>query len=129
LYDFAERSSKELGFAENKFADLVVKDYRNGRDLLAKSRVVMVIDLLGFDEAQVREKSPRIYQYLRDSVWPDGKDKNISEQGLIGILRDLHDQIDTAVADAYGWPADLSDEDILFRLVALNKERADEEAR
>jgi hypothetical protein len=33
------------------------------------------------------------------------------------------------VADAYGWPVDLSDEDILLRLVALNKERAEEEAR
>ena len=56
------------------------------------------------------------------------EEKNIYDQGLIGILRDLHDQIDAAVADAYGWPHDLSDEDILFRLVALNKERAEEEA-
>lgn len=30
---------------------------------------------------------------------------------------------------AYGWPADLSDEQILERLVALNKERAEEELR
>lgn len=59
----------------------------------------------------------------------EGKDKGIYDDGLIGILKDLHDQIDAAVADAYGWPADLSDEDILFRLVALNKERAEEEAR
>lgn len=29
-----------------------------------------------------------------------------------------------AVAAAYGWPADLSDEDILARLFALNQERA-----
>ena len=58
-----------------------------------------------------------------------GKDREIYDDGLIAILRDLHDQIDAAVADAYGWPADLSDEDILFRLVALNKERAEEEAR
>lgn len=33
------------------------------------------------------------------------------------------------MAEAYGWPVDLSDEDILFRLVALNKTRAEEEAR
>ncbi len=46
-----------------------------------------------------------------------------------GILCVLHDQIDAAVAEAYGWPVGLSDEDILFRLVALNKERAEEEAR
>ena len=30
---------------------------------------------------------------------------------------------------AYGWPADLSDEQLLERLVALNKERAGEESR
>ena len=45
------------------------------------------------------------------------------------ILKELHDKLDAAVADAYGWPADLSDDDILARLVALNKERAQEEAR
>jgi len=28
------------------------------------------------------------------------------------------------VLDAYGWPHDLSDEDILARLLALNLERA-----
>jgi hypothetical protein len=44
------------------------------------------------------------------------------------ILKDLHDQIDRATADAYGWPHDLSDEQILERLVALNAERAAEEA-
>ncbi|AML53781.1 class I SAM-dependent DNA methyltransferase [Falsihalocynthiibacter arcticus] len=59
----------------------------------------------------------------------EGKNKEIYDQGLIGILRDLHDQIDTAVAEAYGWPADLLDEEILMRLVALNKERAEEEAK
>jgi hypothetical protein len=59
----------------------------------------------------------------------EGKDKDIYDQGLIGILRDLHDQIDAAVADAYGWPVDLSDEEILLLVVALNKERAEEEAR
>jgi hypothetical protein len=58
-----------------------------------------------------------------------GRDREIYDQGLVGILRDLHDQIDAAVAEAYGWPADLSDDDILHRLVALNRERAAEEAR
>jgi hypothetical protein len=45
------------------------------------------------------------------------------------ILRQLHDELDAAVADAYGWPVDLPDADILVNLVALNKERAAEEAR
>jgi ATP-dependent helicase YprA (DUF1998 family) len=48
---------------------------------------------------------------------------------LVLIMKELHDKLDAAVADAYGWPADLSDEDILGRLVALNKARAEEEKR
>ena len=59
----------------------------------------------------------------------EGKDKEIYDQGLIRLLKDLHDQIDAAVAEAYGWPADLTDDEILHRLVDLNRERAAEEAR
>ena len=70
-----------------------------------------------------------VLEKLRANDVIEGKDREIYDQGLIGILHDLHDQIDSAVAEAYGWPVDLSDEDILLRLVALNKERAEEEAR
>ena len=70
-----------------------------------------------------------VLEKLRAGEPIEGKDCEIYDHGLIGILKDLHDQIDAAVAEAYGWPVDLSDEDILFRLVALNKERAEEEAR
>ncbi len=35
-----------------------------------------------------------------------------------------HRKLDEAVLDAYGWPHDLSDEEILERLLALNLERA-----
>lgn len=69
-----------------------------------------------------------VLEKLRTSESIEGKDKEIYDQGLIGILKDIHDRIDRAVAEAYGWPVDLSDEDILFRLVDLNKERALEEA-
>jgi hypothetical protein len=57
------------------------------------------------------------------------KDKEIHTQGLVSVLKQLHDEIDAAVADAYGWPQNLSDEEILERLVALNAERAAEEQR
>ena len=42
-------------------------------------------------------------------------------------LRNAHAKLDAAVADAYGWPHDLTDEQILDRLLALNLERAAEE--
>jgi len=35
-----------------------------------------------------------------------------------------HQKLDEAVLDAYGWPHDLTDEQILERLLALNLERA-----
>jgi hypothetical protein len=89
------------------------------------------------------------------------KERAIHEQGLVSVLRQLHDELDAAVLDAYGWsdllpllrvahgndapspPAPLPqagegrqeeakrafDEAILERLVALNAERAAEEAR
>ena len=39
-------------------------------------------------------------------------------------LDNAHGKLDAAVADAYGWPADLADAEILERLLALNLERA-----
>jgi hypothetical protein len=56
------------------------------------------------------------------------KDEDVKDRGRVLILKDLHDQIDRATFDAYGWPHDLADEQILERLVALNAERAAEEA-
>ena len=39
-------------------------------------------------------------------------------------LDNAHRKLDAAVFAAYGWPADLSDDDILARLLALNLARA-----
>ena len=38
-------------------------------------------------------------------------------------LADAHDSLDRAVASAYGWPEEISTEDALQRLLALNLER------
>lgn len=51
----------------------------------------------------------------------------VHDHGLVSVLRDLHDDLDRAVTEAYGWPQNLSTEDILFRLVELNAARAAEE--
>jgi hypothetical protein len=40
-----------------------------------------------------------------------------------------HKKLDAAVAAAYGWPVDLTDEQILERLLALNLERAEQEGK
>lgn len=79
------------------------------------------------------------------------KEKTTHQQGLIALLAEYHDELDTAVFEAYGW-TDLveklvgkpgattpysdkpteqaeAEEELLMRLVALNKERAEEEAK
>ena len=43
------------------------------------------------------------------------------------MLKQLHDDLDAAVFSAYGWPTTLTDQEILERLTALNRERAAEE--
>ena len=49
--------------------------------------------------------------------------------GLVGVLRELHDELDAAVLAAYGLPATASTDDILAHLVQLNTQRAAEEAQ
>jgi len=57
------------------------------------------------------------------------QEKLVFDAALVATLRQLHDDLDAAVADAYGWPWPLADEEILERVVALNAARAAEEAQ
>jgi len=64
------------------------------------------------------------------------KDREYNDRALVSTLKQIHDELDAAVLDAYGWE-DLKDEGkrvkgevdeiILERLVALNAQRAEEE--
>lgn len=69
---------------------------------------------------------------LRAGREPDARDRAAAESGLAHTLLDLHRRLDRAVLEAYGW-GDLDAESpafrpaILERLVALNRERRDEE--
>ena len=69
-----------------------------------------------------------VLEKLRAGESLTSKDQKIHEQGLVSVLKELHDRLDEAVCDAYGWPHDINDEDILQNLVDLNAERAAEEA-
>ena len=70
-----------------------------------------------------------VLEKLRSGEPLTKKEQTIHEQGLVSVLQQIHDDLDAAVFDAYGWPTSLSDEEILERLVALNAERAAEEQR
>ena len=55
------------------------------------------------------------------------KEKTIHTKGLVSLLKDLHDELDAAVLQAYGLEAGLNTDDLLTHLVALNARRAAEE--
>ncbi|MCC4115805.1 hypothetical protein LLG90_10630 [Aromatoleum toluclasticum] len=44
-----------------------------------------------------------VLEKLRSGETLNAKDKTIHEQGLVSVLRELHDALDAAVFDAYGW--------------------------
>lgn len=68
-----------------------------------------------------------VLEKLRAGEALTDKERTINEQGLVSVLHELHEELDDAVAAAYGWPSDLSDEQILEQLLALNTKRAAEE--
>lgn len=70
-----------------------------------------------------------VREAVRSEVPLTATEADIRDRGLVMILNEHHDAIDSAVAAAYGWPADLTEEDVLARLVTLNRQRLQEEAR
>ncbi len=70
-----------------------------------------------------------VLEALRSGQSLSDAERDIHDRGLVSLILQHHTAIDALVGEAYGWPADLSDEEILTRLVALNKDRAAEEAK
>jgi hypothetical protein len=108
-------------------------------DELQKQRIRPIAEELDALRKRVLAEHPHltltglynVLEKLRAGTAPNAlnpDDRRIFDDGLVLILKELHDSLDVAVAAAYGWPADLSDNDILVRLVALNQERVREEA-
>jgi hypothetical protein len=64
---------------------------------------------------------------LRANTYLTGPERAVHELAACGTLRDLHDELDHLVAEAYGWPAGESTAAILDRLVALHDARIAEE--
>ena len=61
----------------------------------------------------------------------DGAAKDLAKRTLTNLynqkpqwLVHAHQALDVAVAAAYGWDADISDDEVLRRLLELNKKRA-----
>ncbi len=80
-----------------------IREYRNGRDLNAKSRDVLVIDLFGLTADEVRRRFPAVFQWVservkperdqnnratyRDNWWTFGEPRKDLRPALTGLLR------------------------------------------
>lgn len=63
-----KNQAERLGLGKREGLDHHIRPYRNGRDLLQRSRDVLVIDLFGLDEKEVRGRFPEVYQHLLATV-------------------------------------------------------------
>ncbi len=92
-----------------------------GKELADDARVAAIAD------------AARNLVALRDR-WlnpPDASEATLRERTLTNLYNErptwlalAHDRLDSAVLDAYDWPRDLGDEEILGRLLVLNLEHA-----
>ena len=67
--------AQALGLGRREGLERHIRPYRNGRDLLQRSRNAMVIDLFGLSEEEVRQRFPEVYQHVLRTVKPE-RDKN-----------------------------------------------------
>ena len=68
-----------------------------------------------------------VLEKLRAGTPLSAREQLTHEQGLVTVLRQLHDDLNAAVASAYALPPNASADAILIHLCALNAQRAAEE--
>ncbi len=68
-----------------------------------------------------------IIEKLRSGEKLSDREREIHQSSGCGVLRDLHDELDGLVAEAYSWDWPLTDQEILEQLVELHDERRKEE--
>jgi hypothetical protein len=86
-------------------------------------------DTIARDERVTMTGMYNVVEKLRSVEALTPKERAVHEIAACGVLRDLHDELDRLVAQAYGWPWPMEREEVLERLVALHDERVEEEKR
>ena len=116
--------------------DIPAKDYADdprARKIAAAARRLNELREAWLNPPDLVRREPEVVAGYPDRILPkDAKAAAILKKRTLtnlynerpAWLANAHQDLDEAVAAAYGWPADLSDEDILKRLFDLNQERA-----
>ncbi len=63
--------AEHLGFGRRPDLERHIREYRNGRDLTARPRGVMVIDFFGLSADRARREYPEAYQHVMATVKPE----------------------------------------------------------
>ncbi len=90
----------------------------------------------GEKSGAVADVAAKLHQLRSQWLNPPGQDSAIlKDRTLTNLynaaptwLQQLHDELDAAVASAYGWPVDMAEDDALTALLELNMQRAGEGA-
>jgi hypothetical protein len=98
-----------------KIADVAERLDRHRKEALARDEQVTMTGMYN------------VVEKLRSGDDLTPKERTVHEIAACGVLRDLHDELDALVAEAYGWPWPLERDEILERLVRLHDERVEEE--
>jgi hypothetical protein len=82
---------------------------------------------LARDERVTMTGMYNVVEKLRSGVALTAKEQAVHTFAACGVLKDLHEELDALVAEAYGWEWPQPRDIILERLVALHGERVREE--
>ncbi len=96
-------TAASLGLGRVPGLDRHIRPYLNGKDMTGRSRGVLVIDLLGLTEAELRQRFPAVFQHLlmrvkperdqnargsyRNSWWVFGEPRRDLRPALLGLSR------------------------------------------
>ncbi len=134
IHAAVEAAARELNQAR--------EDWLNPTDLVQEEVLEFRITLGGVWSRHFDERTIDVEQRTAMAKYPQWKpkdrasEKELKKRTLTNLydkrpvwLDEAHKKLDHAVAAAYGWPADLSDPEILERLLKLNLERAAQEKK
>ena len=113
-------------------ADTYADDPRAQR-IAAAARRLNELREAWLNPADLVVRVPEVVPGYPDRILPRDEEcaKELKKRTLTNLynqrpawLDNIHRELDAAVAAAYGWPADLADDEILERLFELNQQRA-----
>lgn len=107
-------------------------DHPHAQTIAAAARKLVELRDNWLNPAEWIERVPEVVAGYPDRILPKpGCEKELAKRTLTNLynlspqwLANAHAALDAAVAAAYGWPAELAEDEVLARLLALNRERS-----